>query len=168
MSGAASYPWAIMVKRLFLLLLALPALSLGNPSLPTKSGADQWRARIRDAALRVALDPKLVEAVVSVESGFKEKIVSNKGAAGLMQVMEITARECGIHNRFHAMENLIGACQCLRKLVNRYRGDIKLALAAYNAGPKNVSRAGGIPNFPETIAYVDKVLKKYTELQAKP
>jgi soluble lytic murein transglycosylase-like protein len=123
--------------------------------------------RIKDAAQRSALDPKLVQALIQVESNFKAKATSKKGAMGLMQVMQATADECEIHDPYHAVSNLNGACECLRKLVNRYQGNLNLALAAYNAGPANVDRFKGIPPFPETRAYVKKVLRIYESLKNK-
>lgn len=117
--------------------------------------------RIKDAALRSALDPSLIKAVVQVESNFESDATSLKGAMGLMQVMPKTAEAQGIRQPYHATENLMGACDYLRTLINRYRGNLKWALAAYNAGPSNVEKYGGIPPFKETQAYVKKVLSFY-------
>ncbi len=121
--------------------------------------------KIRDAAIRSSLDPMLVEAIVKTESNFSPSAKSPKGALGLMQVMPSTADECEISAPTHALDNLMGACECLRKLINRYRGDLPLALAAYNAGTKAVQRYGGIPPFPETQKYVRRVLSRYDELR---
>ena len=82
-----------------------------------------------------------------------------------MQVMPKTADSCEVHEPYHAVNNLMGACECLRKLINRYRGNLKLALAAYNAGPTNVDKHKGIPPFPETQSYVKKILSKYSQLR---
>jgi len=147
-----AYP--IPFKRLFLLVLAPTwvwgaALSTG------------LQEKIIDAARRSSLDPKLVQAVIQVESNFKSNAESPKGAIGLMQMMTATADECGIHDRTHELNHLMGACLCLRKLINRYRGDIKLALAAYNAGPGAVDKYKGIPPYPETRRYVAKILRIY-------
>ena len=92
---------------------------------------------------------------------------SPKGAMGLMQVMPKTADASGIHAPYHMVSNLMGACEYLRSLINRYRGNLKLALAAYNAGPGNVDRHGGIPPFTETRHYVRRVLSFYEELKQK-
>ena len=86
---------------------------------------------------------------------------------GLMQVMPSTADDCEVHEPYHAVNNLMGACECLRRLINRYEGNLKWALAAYNAGPTNVDRYQGIPPFPETQSYVAKILKKYTHLKRR-
>lgn len=121
--------------------------------------------QIRDAARRSSLDPFLVKAVVSVESNFKSKATSHKGAMGLMQVMPKTAEEKGIQQPYHATNNLMGACDYLRELINRYRGNLEWALAAYNAGPRNVDKYKGIPPFSETQSYVKKVMKTYRGLK---
>ncbi len=151
---------ALMGSFIRFSLLLFPILCFGFTKAPL-------REKIRDAAHRSALDPLLVEAVITVESGFKPKATSPKGAMGLMQVMPKTADECGIHNAYHAMNNLMGACECLRRLINQYQGNTRLALAAYNAGPHNVARYKGIPPFPETVHYVKKVLSIYEELKAR-
>jgi len=124
--------------------------------------------QIRDAARRSSLDPLLVKAVVRVESNFRSKATSQKGAMGLMQVMPGTAEAKGIHQPYHATNNLMGACEYLRELINRYRGNIEWALAAYNAGPANVDRYQGIPPFTETRSYVKKVMKIYKDLKLSP
>jgi soluble lytic murein transglycosylase-like protein len=139
-----------------LIFLALLQVAAVKPSL---------LLRIRDAAMRSSLDPKLVQAVVQAESNFKPRATSDKGAMGLMQVMPTTADECEIHDPYHAVNNLMGACDCLRKLINRYRGNVSFALAAYNAGPSNVDKYHGVPPFRETQAYVKKVMKIYDSLK---
>ena len=123
--------------------------------------------KIRDAAQRSSLDPKLVQAVIKVESNFRPDATSAKGAMGLMQVMPQTAERCGIVDPYHPLDNLMGACECLRELINRYRGDLRLALAAYNAGPRNIDKYHGIPPFRETQAYVKRVLEIYSELKQR-
>lgn len=123
------------------------------------------REKIRIAAAHASLDPHLVEAVVEAESAFSLRATSPKGAKGLMQVMPKTAEECGIANAYHGMNNLMGACRCLRQLINRFSGNLKLALAAYNAGPGNVEKYRGIPPFAETQRYVEKVLLRYRSLK---
>lgn len=124
--------------------------------------------QIKDAALRSSLDPALVKAVIQVESNYKPHATSQKGAMGLMQVMPKTAQTQGIQEPYHPIDNLMGACDYLRKLINQYRGNVELALAAYNAGPGNVERYGGIPPFKETQSYVAKVMKIYRRLKTEP
>jgi soluble lytic murein transglycosylase-like protein len=144
---------------LFHLIFATTSFSALSPKL---------LQNIEDAAKRSYLDPKLVQAVIAVESNFDSKATSHKGAMGLMQVMPKTADACDVHEPHHAVNNLMGACECLRRLINRYRGNLSLALAAYNAGPSNVDRHKGIPPFPETKAYVKRILFKYSELKHNP
>ena len=110
------------------------------------------------------VDPKLVKAVVAAESNFEIRAVSPAGAQGLMQLMPETSREMGVRSPFHAGDNLRGGVRYLRKLLDRYR-DLEPALAAYNAGPSAVDRYGGIPPFPETRAYVQRVLNFYQGYQ---
>ena len=113
---------------------------------------------IRRVSNRHQLDPALVAAVVKVESGFRPHAVSPKGAKGLMQLMDVTAREHGLSNPFDVEANLEAGTAHLRELVQRYQGDLRLALAAYNAGAKRVDRARGVPKIAETQLYVSKVL----------
>lgn len=150
----------------FFNLLSLFYLTLSTTSFSALSS--KLLQNIEDAAKRSYLDPKLVQAVIAVESNFDSKATSHKGAMGLMQVMPKTADICDVHEPHHAVNNLMGACECLRRLLNRYRGNLSLALAAYNAGPTNVDRHKGIPPFPETKAYVKKILSKYSELKRNP
>ena len=145
-----------------LLFLSLAILNTASATLP-----ESLSLQIQDAAHRSFLDPLLVTAVVRVESNFKANATSQKGAMGLMQVMPDTADICEIHEPYHAVNNLMGACECLRKLINRYRGDLPLALAAYNAGVKNVEKYKGIPPFNETQNYVKKILSLYKKLKNK-
>lgn len=142
-------------------------LSLLFPLSAFSTLTEPLRQKIQDAAFRSHLDPLLVQALISVESNFKSKATSHKGAMGLMQVMPKTADECDIQSPYHATNNLMGACECLRRLINRFQGNLKLALAAYNAGPSNVDKYGGIPPFPETMDYVKKILRRYEALKSR-
>lgn len=111
-----------------------------------------------------ALPANFVKTVAKVESGLKPDAVSPKGAVGLMQLMPGTAGELGV-KATSPRENAMGGAKYLRELLLRYHGDARLALAAYNAGPGAVDRYHGIPPYPETIAYVNKVLREYQRLQ---
>src|SRR5262245_5647388 len=113
------------------------------------------------AAERHGLDPELVLAVVSVESGFRPEAKSPKGAQGLMQLMPATASELGVKNAFDPAENLDGGSRYLGALLTLYGGDLTRALAAYNAGVKAVDKSKGVPPYRETRQYVQKVLKEY-------
>jgi soluble lytic murein transglycosylase-like protein len=114
-----------------------------------------------EAAERHRLDPELVLAVVSVESAFRPDAVSSKGAQGLMQLMPGTARELGVQDAFDPQDNLDGGVRHLSELLALYGGDLKRALAAYNAGAGAVARHGGLPPYRETRDYVRKVLERY-------
>lgn len=112
---------------------------------------------------RYELDSFLVAAMVEAESGFDPGAVSPQGAQGLMQVMPATALGFGVRDATDPAQNLEVGARYLGSLLRRYSGDIALALAAYNAGPTNVARYGGVPPFPETTRYVDKVLRRYVQ-----
>ena len=116
---------------------------------------------IKDAAVRYGLDPELITAVIKVESSFNPYAVSKKGAMGLMQLMPETAREMQVGAPFEAEENIMGGSRYLRKMLNLFEGNLRLALAAYNAGPNRVLKNGIIPKIPETEQYVKKVMREY-------
>lgn len=115
---------------------------------------------IRSVATRHDLDPLLMAAVVETESSFNPRAISHRGATGLMQVLPSTAA-LEQEALLDPETNLEQGALYLRRLLRRYDGDLELALAAYNAGPGNVRRYGGVPPFKETQRYVDKVLGRY-------
>jgi hypothetical protein len=119
------------------------------------------RALAIATARRHGLDPDLVLAVISVESAFRKDAVSPKGAQGLMQLMPGTARELGVKDAFDPAQNLDAGARYLNTLLEQFHGDVRLALAAYNAGPNAVKRHGGIPPYRETRQHVEKVLERY-------
>jgi soluble lytic murein transglycosylase-like protein len=124
------------------------------------SASGDLRELAAASARRHGLDPELVLAVVAVESGFQPQAVSRKGAQGLMQLMPATAKELGVKDALDPAENLDGGSRYLKDLIALYGGDVKKALAAYNAGPGAVARHGGIPPYKETRRYVREVLKR--------
>lgn len=120
---------------------------------------------IARAADRHGLDPKLLHALVVVESGYRAAARSSAGAVGLTQLMPATAAELGVVDREDAVENLAGGAEYLARQVVRF-GDLRLALAAYNSGPGLVERLQRVPRIPETEAYVDRVLNCFLALSA--
>lgn len=121
---------------------------------------------LEQASAAQALPAGFVKTVAKMESGLRPDAVSSKGAVGLMQLMPGTASDLGVDSSVPA-ENAMGGAKYLRALLLKYKGDARLALAAYNAGPAAVDRYHGIPPYPETIAYVAKVLREYERLQKK-
>lgn len=130
-----------------------------------RKGSAPYDRLIRNTADSFDVDPALVKAVVATESNFEPRAVSKVGAQGLMQLMPATARAMGVRRPFAPSENIRGGVRYLRSLLDRFK-DLDLALAAYNAGPEAVMRHGGIPPYPETEAYVTKVLSHYRRYQA--
>ncbi|HRJ62666.1 MAG TPA: transglycosylase SLT domain-containing protein [Azospirillaceae bacterium] len=114
-------------------------------------------AMVRAMAPEFGLDPELVLAVVAVESDFRPNAVSHRNAQGLMQLIPETARRFGVRDPFDPVDNLAGGMRYLRWLLAKFNGDVKLALAGYNAGEGAVLRYGGVPPYPETVNYVDRV-----------
>ncbi|WP_069473038.1 lytic transglycosylase domain-containing protein, partial [Candidatus Marithrix sp. Canyon 246] len=116
--------------------------------------------QIARAARRTGVDPRLLRSVIKAESNFNARARSSAGAVGLMQLMPATARRFGVKNRRNAGSNIMGGARYLRYLLKRYRGNKRLAMAAYNAGEGRVRRNGGkVPSY--TKRYVNKVLRGY-------
>jgi len=113
---------------------------------------------IDDAARKHGVDPALVREVARQESGFRPCVVSPKGAEGLMQLMPATQAQFQVRDPFQAEESLAAGAKLLKQLIDRYNGDLSLALSAYNAGSGRVDKAGGIPEIPETKNYVAEIL----------
>jgi soluble lytic murein transglycosylase-like protein len=124
-----------------------------------------FEAAIGDAAARHRIDPKLLHALVTVESAYRPGAVSGAGAGGLTQLMPQTAKALGVSDRFDAAANLAGGADYLARQLVRF-GDVRLALAAYNAGPERVARLGRVPEIAETQTYVAAVVECYLALSA--
>jgi soluble lytic murein transglycosylase-like protein len=118
-------------------------------------------AAIEQAAARHNVDPSLVRSVVKVESNFNPNAVSRKGAMGLMQLMPSTARSLNVSNPFDPQQNVDAGVRHLRRLLDSYGGDVRLSLAAYNAGSGAVARSAGVPHFRETQNYVRRITNLY-------
>ncbi len=114
---------------------------------------------IKNAAKRYRLPQKLIESVIRAESNFQADAVSPAGAQGLMQLMPATARELGVDDPFDIRQNIDGGAGYLRRMLDRFGGDVKLALAAYNAGPGTVEKYKGNVPYRETQKYIERVLK---------
>ena len=128
--------------------------------------AGQYDSIIEKAALSASIEPNLLRAVIVVESGFNPRAVSKRGAVGLMQLMPATASRFGVANPYDPRENVRAGARYLKFLMDHFGQDVRLALAAYNAGEEAVDRNGGkIPPFTETMAYVPRVLKIYRMLR---
>jgi soluble lytic murein transglycosylase-like protein len=115
---------------------------------------------IAQLASRHGVQPALVKAVIAAESNFQPDAISRVGAQGLMQLMPATAEELGVERPFGVIDNMDGGVRYLRAMLDRY-GDVTRSLAAYNAGPTAVDRYRGVPPYPETQAYVERVLEYY-------
>lgn len=113
---------------------------------------------INDAARRHGVSPNLVRSIILAESAAKERAVSKANAKGLMQLMDATAKDMGVNNSFDPKQNIEGGTKYISKMLQKYGGNVKHALAAYNAGPANVDKYNGIPPFQETQNYVPRVL----------
>lgn len=116
---------------------------------------------ISQAAFEHQVDPWLIKAVIKTESNFNQYAVSSQGAQGLMQLMPMTAMELKVNNPYDARQNINGGTRYLRQLMDCYKGDLRLSLAAYNAGPSLVTKLGKVPRIPETREYVRRVLNFY-------
>lgn len=125
------------------------------------AGTVTYADLFNEAATTYGVDVNLLTAIAKQESNFKADAVSSAGAIGIMQLMPATAESLGVSDPYDARENIMGGAKYIRQMLDRYDGDVTLALAAYNAGSGNVAKYGGVPPFTETQNYVAKVTANY-------
>ncbi len=131
------------------------------PPAPAPVPPAQIDALVEQNAATWQVDPALVKAVIANESGFDAHATSNVGAQGLMQLMPATAAGLGVHDPYDPAQNVAGGARYLKGLLDRFGGDTRLAVAAYNAGPGAVAKYGDVPPYAETKSYVQNVLASY-------
>ena len=132
-----------------------------DSAVPLSGPDEDYSSYVSRAASKYAIEPELIHAVIKTESNGNERAVSRKGAIGLMQLMPSTAMDMEVSDPFNPEENIEGGAKYLRYLLERFKGDLTLALAAYNAGPTTVEKYGSIPPISETRQYVKKVFSLY-------
>jgi soluble lytic murein transglycosylase-like protein len=142
--------------------IAIPEEAVVAPEQASAALPARYREAVHELAARFDLSPALIEALVWQESRWRENAVSPVGARGLAQLMPGTAREMGV-NPDDPLANLEGGARYLRQQLDRFDGDVEKALAAYNAGPGRVERAGGIPRIRETQTYVAAVMGRLSD-----
>jgi len=138
-----------------------PGVSVTVGNFEAVPAREAYEAIIREAADLYVLDPALIRSVIETESAYDASAVSRTGATGLMQLMPAVASNLGVENLLDPRENIMAGARLLRELLDRHRGDLRMALASYNAGAKAVARYRRVPPFPETQAYVKRVTQLF-------
>jgi soluble lytic murein transglycosylase-like protein len=145
-----------------------PGPADGGPAMPAQASPapvppDQINALVGQNAATWQVDPSLVKAIIANESGFNANATSKVGAQGLMQLMPSTAQSLGVRDSYDPSQNVAGGTRYLKGLLDRFNGDVRLAVAAYNAGPGAVEKYGDVPPYSETQNYVQNVLGSYAK-----
>ena len=150
--------------KLFLFLLCLFFTALYSSGLETQVKTQlqkKYDGIIKEIAKEYDLEPALIHSIILIESDYDSRAVSNKGAMGLMQLMPATAERYGVRNPFDPRENIRGGAKYLKDMCKLYYNSTDHVLAAYNAGQSAIKKYGGIPPYPETIKYIEKVKATY-------
>jgi soluble lytic murein transglycosylase-like protein len=149
-------------------IAAIEPEEIFEPNAEPLTDKTPFQKIILAAAARHHLDPDLIHSVIAIESNFNPKAVSPKNARGLMQLMPRTAELMGVKDSFNPEENIEGGTRYLRDLMDKYKNNLTLALAAYNAGPARVDEYGHrVPPYLETMKYVQRITKTYAKLKAE-
>ncbi|MCJ7581211.1 MAG: lytic transglycosylase domain-containing protein [Candidatus Aminicenantes bacterium] len=138
-------------------LVSFSFIFLSRHALGESSSVRQYDQIIRKMAQKYDVDPDLIHSIIRAESNYDSQAVSPKGAVGLMQLMPETAKEYGVIDRYDPVENIEGGVKFLKDLLQTYDQKDDLVLAAYNAGPEAVKKHKGVPPFPETVQYIQRV-----------
>jgi soluble lytic murein transglycosylase-like protein len=152
--------WSLARHRLAGCAVLVLTVLAGYTASQRHSAHEEPRVIIKEAADRYGVAEDLIAAVIEAESQFNPRAVSNRGAQGLMQLMPDTAASLGVEDPFSPRENIHGGVRHLRSLMDRFDNNVPLALAAYNAGHVAVIHHGGIPPYPQTRAYVSRILRQ--------
>ena len=170
-----AFPWVAVLAAAWVAAQAQAATApaffipcrLMQPTAPAAAKIDAPYASIVETASRAhGVEERLVHALIWAESSYDPKAVSPSGAEGLMQLMPATAKRYGVRDAFDPKQNIDGGVKHLRELLDQFDGDLELVVAAYNAGANAVVRAGNrIPPYPQTVAYVPKVIAYYHHLE---
>ena len=143
-----------------------PLDSADAPNAPAMLAPAQIDALVNDNASAQDVDPALVKAIIANESGFNASATSDVGAQGLMQLMPGTAAALGVSDSYDPAQNVAGGTKYIKQLLDRFDGNVRLAVAAYNAGPGAVEKYGGVPPYAETQNYVQNVLSSYAKYRS--
>lgn len=148
-----------------------PPFTADTPAMspaPAPIAPEQIDALVSQNSATWQVDPSLVKAIIANESGFNANATSKVGAQGLMQLMPATAQSVGVRDSYDPAQNVAGGTRYLKGLLDRFNGDVRLAVAAYNAGPGAVEKYGDVPPYAETKSYVANVLGSYAKYRTTP